>query len=63
MEYAYIGEVHRYLVKGIIERHPSVVVTGDYGKGEYDLVELGVPSNFPEKAIDLFINMLDKGRL
>ena len=60
MKYAYIGEETRRDAERIIERHNVVAITGECANGN---VELGVPSNLPDRAINLYIKGLERGRL
>ena len=60
MRYAYIGETTKYHAELIMAKHKAVVVTGEYANGK---VELGVPSDLSDKAIELYIKTLERGRL
>lgn len=60
MRYAYIGTVSKGVADSIIRKHKNIVITGEWTNGK---VDLGVPSDLPDRVIDIYINRVSEGRI
>ena len=60
MRYSYIGTVSKGVADSIIRKHKNIVITGEWANGK---VDLGVPSDLPDRVIDIYINRVSEGRI